>query len=118
MLTYDLFHPIHPATHLLTLPAPQQIDVHFVNVVMDDGGWRTTERDSGTFAKYRVPLVPSAFIQKHFVDAVFPVVVRIVVELNGEVQPTVHTCTLHHDARAKVGLSAPIQIIAAILSSG
>ncbi len=83
---------------------PQEVDIHFVNVVMEDGAWRATERDNGVPVKFRSPLVPSAFIQKNFPEGVFPVEVRIVVELNGEMQPAVHQCTLHHDARAKVGL--------------
>eukprot|EP00798_Chlamydomonas_sp_ICE-L_P021294 gene21294-28225_t len=80
----------------------REVDIHFVNVVMEDGAWRATERDNGVPVKFRSPLVPSAFIQKNFPEGVFPVEVRIVVELNGEMQPAVHQCTLHHDARAKV----------------
>jgi hypothetical protein len=66
-----------------------QVNIFFVNVVTDDGSWRATERDATQSTQYRPPLVPSAFIQRFFPEATFPLPIRLIVELNGELQEQV-----------------------------
>jgi len=78
------------------------VDVFFVNVVTKDGGWRATDGSTGLMAKDRTPLVPSAFVQKHFGGSTFPHPVSVVVEIDGVPQATVHPCSIHHDPKAKV----------------
>ncbi|GAX85989.1 hypothetical protein CEUSTIGMA_g13405.t1 [Chlamydomonas eustigma] len=81
---------------------PLSVNVFFVNVVTDDGSWRATERDATQSTQYRPPLVPSAFIQRFFPETCFPLPVRLIVELNGELQEQIHNCSIHHDPKAKV----------------